>query len=63
MRSYFSEEERMRAILEEYGEEKYRSMVADLHDLTKIARTHDTILPLFLADSIQRVRECALELA
>ncbi|MBI5915941.1 MAG: GMP synthase [Bacteroidetes bacterium] len=62
MRSYFAEEERVTAVLEEYGEERYRSMVADLHDPDKIARTHATILPLFLHDSIRGVREGALEL-
>lgn len=62
MREYFTEPERVEAILEEYGEERYRSMVADLHDPKKIDRTHDTILPLFLADSIRRVRAGALVL-
>ncbi len=62
MREYFAEPERVEAILEEYGEERYRSMVADLQDPKKIDRTHDTILPLFLADSIRRVRAGALVL-
>ncbi len=62
MREYFAEPERLTAILEEYGEEKYRDMVNHLHDPDKIARTHATILPLFLNDAIQRVRAGALEL-
>lgn len=62
MRSYFAEEERVTAILEEYGEERYRNMVADLHDPAKIARTHATILPLFLRDAIRGVRTRVLEL-
>lgn len=62
MREYFAEPERVEAILEEYGEQRYRSMVADLQDPAKIDRTHDTILPLFLADSIRRVRAGALVL-
>lgn len=63
MRSYFGEEERVAAILEEYGEEKYESMVKDLQDPAKIARTHAIILPLFLHDSIRRVKRGVLELA
>jgi homoserine O-succinyltransferase/O-acetyltransferase len=62
MREYFAEPERLAAIFEEYGEEKYRDMVAHLHDPDKIARTHATILPLFLNDAIRRVRVGALEL-
>jgi GMP synthase-like glutamine amidotransferase len=62
MREYFGEPERMAAIFEEYGEEKYRSMVEHLNDPDKIARTHATILPLFLKDAIQGVRERMLQL-
>lgn len=57
MRSYFSEEERVKAVLEEFGEERYFSMVEDLKDPGKIGRTHDMILPLFLHESIRKVRE------
>ncbi|MCU0346690.1 MAG: GMP synthase [Saprospiraceae bacterium] len=63
MRAYFSEPERMAAILEEYGEDKYRNMVTHLHDPDKIARTHATILPLFLHDAIRKVRAGGLVLA
>lgn len=63
MREYFAEPERVVAILEEYGKEKYDNMVVHLHDPNKIARTHATILPMFLADSIRRVRAGALVLA
>lgn len=62
MREYFAEPERMAAILDEYGQEKYDNMVTHLNDPGKIARTHATILPLFLKDAIRGVRAAALEL-
>lgn len=61
MRSYFSEPERITAILEEYGEEKYLAMVEDLKDPAKIHRTHQMILPLFLYMSIQCTKKLQLE--
>lgn len=61
MRSYFSEEERVKAVLEEFGEDRYFSMVEDLKDPNKIGRTHSVVLPLFLYQSIQGIREDKLE--
>jgi GMP synthase-like glutamine amidotransferase len=63
MRAYFGEPERMAAILEEYGQEKYDDMLGHLNDPDKIARTHGTILPLFLKDAIRGVRESMMEMA
>ncbi len=63
MRVYFSEEERVKAILEEFGEDRYFSMLDDLKDSTKIARTHSIVLPFFLHKSIQKIREANLTLA
>ncbi|MCB0520298.1 MAG: GMP synthase [Lewinellaceae bacterium] len=62
MRSYFSEPERIEAVLDEYGEERYLSMVEDLKDPAKIKRTHAMILPLFLHKSIRLLRENSLVL-
>lgn len=62
MREYFAEPERVTAILEEYGEDKYRDMVTHLNDPDKIDRTHAIILPLFLNDAIRKVRAGMLEL-
>ncbi len=57
MRQYFSEEERIKAVLDEYGEDKYFNMVEDLKDPAKIARTHAMILPVFLKRSILAVKQ------
>ncbi len=62
MRSYFSEEERVKAVLEEFGEDRYFSMVEDLKDPDKIGRTHKMVLPFFLHKSIQKIRNFNLAL-
>jgi hypothetical protein len=62
MRGYFSEEDRVKAVLEEFGEERYFSMVEDLKDPNKIGRTHRTVLPFFLYKSIKNIREDNLAL-
>lgn len=62
MRSYFTEEERVMAILTEYGKDKLESMVRDLNHPDKIEKTHSVVLPFFLHRAIQGVRESSLEL-
>jgi GMP synthase-like glutamine amidotransferase len=62
MRSYFSEADRINAVMDEYGEAKYFQMVEDLKDPAKIHRTHKTVLPMFLYKSIQGVRRASLVL-
>jgi hypothetical protein len=56
MRSYFLEPDRIEAVLAEFGEERYHSMVEDLKDPAKIARTHRTILPFFLFRALGNLR-------
>ncbi|MEK7256047.1 MAG: GMP synthase [Bacteroidota bacterium] len=62
MRGYFSEQERINAVMDEYGEAKYFQMVEDLKDPAKIQRTHKILLPLFLYKSIQGVKKSSLAL-
>lgn len=62
MRSYFSEEDRIKAVLDEFGEDRYFSMLDDLKDPAKIARTHSIVLPYFLHKAIQKIRETSLTL-
>lgn len=61
MRSYFSEEERVLAILDEYGKDKLEYMVKDLNHPDKIEKTHKIVLPFFLHKAIQGVRENRLQ--
>lgn len=63
MRAYFTEEERVMSILNEYGKDKLESMVRDLNHPAKIEKTHSIILPFFLHRAIQGVREKSLLLA
>ena len=63
MRAYFTEGERVIAIISEYGKDKLESMVRDLNHPDKIEKTHSTILPLFLHRAILGVRESSLVLA
>ena len=62
MRSYFTEEERVMAILTEFGKGKLESMVKDLNHPEKIEKTHSIVLPFFLHRAIQGVRAGELEL-
>ncbi|MFQ5447286.1 MAG: type 1 glutamine amidotransferase [Saprospiraceae bacterium] len=63
MENYFSEKERIEAIVEEFGIGKYESMVSDLKNPKKIERTHQMVLPLFLHRSIEGVKRSASEWA
>ena len=62
MRSYFTEEERVLAILTEFGKAKLESMVKDLNHPDKIERTHSIVLPFFLHRAIQDIRQNSLAL-
>ncbi len=62
MRGYFTENERMVAIVKEYGKGKLASMVKDLNHPDKIEKTHAIVLPFFLRKAIQRVRENSMQL-
>lgn len=61
MRKYFSDEERVIAILEDFGKEKLEFMVNDLNHPDKIEKTHKIVLPFFLHRAIQGVRKNKLQ--
>ncbi len=61
MRKYFSDEERVIAILDEFGKGKLEFMVKDLNHPDKIEKTHKIVLPFFLHRAIQGVRESKLQ--
>lgn len=61
MRRYFSDEERVIAILDEFGKAKLEFMVHDLSHPDKIEKTHKIVLPFFLHRVIQGVRETKLQ--
>lgn len=61
MRAYFCEEERIKAVIDEYGADAYFRMVERLKDPDKLARTYQMVLPLFLYKSINAIRKSALQ--
>ena len=63
MRKHFSNEERVIAILEDFGKEKLEFMINDLSHPDKIEKTHKVVLPFFLHRAIQGVRERKLQTA
>jgi len=56
MLKHFRMEEKWIGIVNEYGKEKYASMIKDLSDPRKIAFTNQTVLPNFLNISIEALR-------
>ena len=56
---HFNDPNRRQAIYDEYGEEKYRAMMRDLHDPTRIDRTNLTVIPNFLRAAILQLSSAA----
>lgn len=56
MRKYFCEEDRIKAVIEEYGEAAYFEMIENLKDPSKLARTFEIVLPVWLRRSVEAVR-------
>lgn len=56
MRYYFHQEEKRNQIIEEYGEAKYLNIIEHLDDEDKIMLTQDVIIPGFLRDAADAIR-------
>lgn len=52
---HFNDPNRRQAIYDEYGEEKYREMMRDLHDPERIDRTNRIVIPNFLREAIGKL--------
>lgn len=72
MNMHFQKEERRKAVIDTYGEAKYKDMIKHLNDPDKINLTHTKCIPSFITEAIQKirpveelkkVREIALEMA
>jgi GMP synthase-like glutamine amidotransferase len=57
MRVYFQEEERIKAVVEEYGKAKLKNMIEHLSDENKIHRTHAIVLPSFIRSSLDHIKQ------
>jgi homoserine O-succinyltransferase len=55
MLHYFQQEERMMAVIKEYGIEKYESMIDHLDDEDKIMLTESIIIPKFLKNAAEQI--------
>jgi GMP synthase-like glutamine amidotransferase len=53
MSLHLQTEERKKVVIENHGEEKWRSMVEQLNDPDKILYTHDHVIPNFLNQALQ----------
>ena len=54
---YFSQEEKKQEIINEHGEEKFETMLADLNAMDHIPLTHRTILPGFIDQAVEALKE------
>jgi homoserine O-succinyltransferase/O-acetyltransferase len=62
MLTYFSQQEMKNKVVKNYGIEKYDNMIMHLHDPDKIERTHGTILPNFINNALETIKEKKLQL-
>lgn len=59
MMRYFKQEEKMLAVIKEYGSEKYEEMIDRLDDPDKIMLTESVIIPTFLRNAAENILEMA----
>lgn len=57
MSMYLQREDKKQTVIENYGEEKWRSMVDQLNDPDKIMWTYAHILPNFLSGAVKQVKQ------
>ena len=55
LRDHFMQDERREAIIEEFGKQKYLTMLEDLDNPEKIPLTHEMVLPGFLNRSLSKL--------
>jgi GMP synthase-like glutamine amidotransferase len=55
MAMYLDREDKKKMIIENYGEEKWRSMLAHLNDPDKILWTYSQVLPNFLNQAVEQL--------
>ena len=57
MSMYLQTEEKKKTVIDNYGEEKWHSMIEGLNDDRKISLTYSHILPNFLNGAVQSIRQ------
>ena len=56
MLAHFREEERKKHVIEHHGEDKYWETIERMRNPDFLDRTHRTVLPNFLRNSVKRLR-------
>lgn len=57
MKIHFEKPDVRHKVIENFGNEKYESMMSHIDDADKIERTHNTVLPLFIENAINSIHE------
>jgi len=57
MKAHFLAEENMRKVINNFGQEKYNSMMSKMDDPEKLMLTYNTILPKFIRNAISQIRQ------
>ena len=56
MTMYLQREDKKKTVIENHGEEKWRSMIEHLNDPDKILWTYSTVLPNFLTIAVEHLQ-------
>lgn len=56
LKAYFSNPANKQIVIRSFGEKKYNKMIKNIKDMSKIAKTYQTILPKFISDAIHQVK-------
>ena len=57
MTMYLQREDKKKTVIENHGEEKWRSMIEHLNDPDKILWTYSTVLPNFLNEAVEHLQQ------
>lgn len=55
MLKHFREPDKYHLVLEKFDQEKYQTMIDDIHNPQKLSLTHDEVIPSFMKDAIKKI--------
>lgn len=61
LKVHFSEKENKNKVIENFNLEKYETMMNQIDEPEKIAKTHQILLPNFIRSSLKKIREANLQ--
>lgn len=56
LKAYFSDPANKQIVIRSFGEKKYNKMIKNIKDMSKIAKTYQTILPKFIEKAIHQTK-------